>query len=98
MNGNSHHSLCFKQAKNWKFNTTSIHELQSKQQLSLTTTSFANTIRETSQLNSKNYTKKKRNEKYFKKKDAQISSHTSLMARTCPLLFLTFLSFLKKYL
>jgi hypothetical protein len=59
MNGNSHHSLCFKQAKNWKFNTTSIHELQSKQQLSLTTTSFANTIRETSQLNSKNYKKRK---------------------------------------
>jgi len=58
MNGNSHHSLCFKQAKNWKFNTTSIHELQSKQQLSLTTTSFANTIRETSQLNSKKYKKK----------------------------------------
>lgn len=68
MNGNSHHSLCFKQAKNWKFNTTSIHELQSKQQLSLTTTSFANTIRETSQLNSKNYTKKKEMKNTSKKK------------------------------
>lgn len=27
-----------------------------------------------------------------------IQTHTSLMASTCPLLFLTFLSFLKKYL